>query len=164
MTSKMTVVCDGWTDPKHPRRMLRPGDPGAGVSFGMCDACAASLIDTANGARLEGAASHADFDEALRRVYAACAGLSTCDQLTVLQIACLAIAASARTEAQISSGGFLEEQVRQLAQLRRMAELIEADEPDLETERLYRERDREGMRRRMQGLMDPGMETGEPPE
>jgi len=65
--------------------MLRPGDPDAGVSFGICDACAAAIIDAAKGARLAGAASHADFGEALMRVYAACAALSTSDQLTVLE-------------------------------------------------------------------------------
>ena len=32
------VVCDGWTNPRHPRVVLRDGDP-ARVSHGMCEAC-----------------------------------------------------------------------------------------------------------------------------
>ena len=156
--STMTVVCDGWTEPKHPRRLLRRGDAHAGVSFGMCNACAMALLDAGNDTRLAGAINDAEFRDALLRVYAACAGLSIGDRLTVLQIAWLAIAGNARTEAQMRLGGFLEEQVRQLTQLRKMFALVDTDEPDLEIERLYFEGDREGMRRRMEAIMDPAMD------
>ena len=156
--STMTVVCDGWTEPKHPRRLLRRGDADAGVSFGMCDACAMALIDAGNDTRVGGAGNDAVFGDALLRVYAACAGLSIRDRLSVLQIAWLAIADNARTEAQMSLGGFLEEQVRQLTQLRKMFALVDNDEPDLEIERLYLEGDREGIRRRMEAIMDPAMD------
>ena len=46
-----TIVCDGWITPNHPRRVLRAGDPWAGISFGMCPICAAALIATAERAR-----------------------------------------------------------------------------------------------------------------
>lgn len=32
------VVCDGWTEPKHPRKVLKDGDP-ARVSHGLCAEC-----------------------------------------------------------------------------------------------------------------------------
>jgi hypothetical protein len=161
--SAMTVVCDGWIEPKHPRRLLRRGDADAGVSFGMCDACAMALLAAGNDTRFGSAANDADFGEALLRVYAACAGLSIGDRLTVLQIAWLAIAGNARTEAQMRLDGFLEEQVRQLTQLRKMFALVDTDEPDLEIERLYFDGDREGMRRRMEAIMDPAMDMRDPP-
>ena len=156
--SKMTVVCDGWTEPKHPRRVLCRGDAHTGVSFGMCDACAMALSDAGMHTRFGDAADDADFGDALLRVYAACAGLSIGDRLSVLQIAWLAIADNARTEAHMRMGGFLEEQVRQLTQLRKLFVLVDADEPDLEIERLYLAGDREGMRRRMEAIMDPAMD------
>ena len=162
--STMTVVCDGWTEPKHPRRLLRRGDADAGVSFGMCDACAMALIDAGNDTRFGGAANDADFGDALLRVYAACAGLSIVDRLSVLQIAWLAIADNARTEAEMRGGGFLEEQVRQLTQLRKMFGLVDADEPDLEIERLYFAGDVDGMRRRIGALLDPAMDMKDPPQ
>ena len=31
-------VCDGWTEPRHARKILSPGDP-ARVSHGMCASC-----------------------------------------------------------------------------------------------------------------------------
>lgn len=34
----MMVVCDGWTEPRHARIVLRDGDP-ARVSHGMCAEC-----------------------------------------------------------------------------------------------------------------------------
>ena len=114
--------------------------------------------------RFGDAADDVHFGDALLRVYAACAGLSTGDRLTVLQIAWLAIAGSSRTEAQMRLGGFLEEQVRQLTQLRKMFALVDTDEPDLEIERLYFAGDREGMRRRMEALMHPMMDSIDPPE
>jgi hypothetical protein len=37
------TVCDGWTTPRHPRRILSgPGDPEA-VSHGMCADCLAAM-------------------------------------------------------------------------------------------------------------------------
>lgn len=35
---KPMVVCDGWTEPKHPRIVLSIGDP-TRVSHGMCATC-----------------------------------------------------------------------------------------------------------------------------
>lgn len=46
-----TIVCDGWITPNHPRRVLRAGDPWAGISYGMCPTCAGSLIAAAERAR-----------------------------------------------------------------------------------------------------------------
>jgi len=39
-----TLVCDGWITPNHPRRVLRASPPAAGISFGMCPTCAATMI------------------------------------------------------------------------------------------------------------------------
>jgi hypothetical protein len=33
------VVCDGWTRPAHPRRVLREGTTEGGVSHGICHDC-----------------------------------------------------------------------------------------------------------------------------
>ncbi len=38
----MTIVCDGWTNPRHPRIILKQGGPGP-VSHGMCPACAKAM-------------------------------------------------------------------------------------------------------------------------
>jgi hypothetical protein len=46
-----TIVCDGWMTPNHPRRVLRAGDPGAGISYGICPICAATLVAAAERAR-----------------------------------------------------------------------------------------------------------------
>src|SRR6266850_5067915 len=101
--------------------------------------------------------------EILQRVYAACAGLSTRDTLEVLQLAWLSVASNARAEALIAPGGFPEERARQLEHLRNMAELVEADEPDLELERLFHEGDIEGMLRHMQRLVDASDEKNDGP-
>lgn len=37
-TTPPLIVCDGWTEPRHPRKVLGDGDP-ARVSHGMCPAC-----------------------------------------------------------------------------------------------------------------------------
>ncbi len=36
------VVCDGWTYPKHPRKVLKDGDP-TRVSHGLCEECAQAM-------------------------------------------------------------------------------------------------------------------------
>lgn len=42
----LTVVCDGWTQPRHARKVLRRGDSKY-VSHGMCDECRAALLGAA---------------------------------------------------------------------------------------------------------------------
>lgn len=37
------VVCDGWTEPRHPRIILKDGDP-TRTSHGMCEACEQQLV------------------------------------------------------------------------------------------------------------------------
>lgn len=39
---QLTIVCDGWVEPRHPRKMLKPGNP-EHVSHGMCPECAEAL-------------------------------------------------------------------------------------------------------------------------
>ena len=56
----------------------------------------------------------------------------------------LSLARNARTEALITPGRLPEERARQAEQLRLMAELVAADEPDLEMEKLFREGDVDG--------------------
>ena len=46
-----TIICDGWITPNHPRRVLRAGDPWAGISYGICPICAAALVAAAERAR-----------------------------------------------------------------------------------------------------------------
>jgi hypothetical protein len=46
-----TIVCDGWMTPNHPRRVIRAGDPGAGISYGICPICAAAVVAAAESAR-----------------------------------------------------------------------------------------------------------------
>lgn len=38
ITGGLMVVCDGWTEPRHPRVVLKAGDPEQ-ISHGMCKAC-----------------------------------------------------------------------------------------------------------------------------
>ena len=38
MTTPLLVVCDGWVEPRHPRKVLQDGDP-ARVSHGICPEC-----------------------------------------------------------------------------------------------------------------------------
>ena len=68
----------------------------------------------------------------------AASGPSTIARLKVLEVAWLMLASNARTEALIAPGGFPEEKARQVERLRRMADLVGADEPDLETAALRR--------------------------
>ena len=81
-----------------------------------------------------------EFFETMLRACQACGDLPTRYQLDALQLAWLTIASNARTEALRSSGGFIAERDRQVAQLRKMADVIalDAHEPDLEMERLFR--------------------------
>lgn len=46
-----TIICDGWITPNHARRVLRAGDAGDGISYGICPICAAALIAAAESAR-----------------------------------------------------------------------------------------------------------------
>ena len=76
-------------------------------------------------------------DDDLTRAYLACSHLSTAEKLNVFAGVWLAVANQARTEALGEPGGFPAERARQVAMLQRFAEVIAADEPDLETARLY---------------------------
>jgi hypothetical protein len=94
--------------------------------------------------------------EAVMRVSLACTGLSTREQLDVLQLAWSVVASTARTEALIEPGAHPEERARQVVQLLELAVCVGADEPDLEMERialdierLSREGDIAGMVRRL---------------
>jgi hypothetical protein len=76
--------------------------------------------------------SKTDLFDALVRVCGACEGLPTRNRLQVLQLAWLILASNARAEALVVvPGGFPEEKARQLRQLRKMADLVGADESDL---------------------------------
>lgn len=88
------------------------------------------------------------------RVNAVLEGLTAHERLEVMNLAWLAVANNARTEALILPGGFPAERSRQVDQLRQMADLVSTDEPDLEMERLYHEGDVEGMARRIRDLRD----------
>ena len=92
----------------------------------------------------------------LLAVNAALDGLSTREKLDVVQIAWLTMGSNARTEALSIPGGFPEERARQVEQLEKMAELVSTAEPDLETERLFEEGDREGWLRRVRDQLDEG--------
>ena len=78
-----------------------------------------------------------NFDDDLTRAYLACSHLSTAEKLNVFAGVWLAVASQARTEALGEPGGFPAERARQVAMLQRFAEAIAAEEPDLETARLY---------------------------
>ena len=92
--------------------------------------------------------------ETVALVCDAASGPSTSARLEVLELAWLLLASNARTEALIVPGGFPEEKARQLQHLRRMADLVGADEPDLEMERLFHEGDVAGVIRRVQELAE----------
>lgn len=44
------VVCDGWVEPRHPRKILKHGDLDR-VSHGMCMECAATIYAADEAAR-----------------------------------------------------------------------------------------------------------------
>ena len=89
------------------------------------------------------------FDDDLTRAYLACSHLSTAEKLNVFAGVWLAVASQARTEALGEPGGFPAERARQVAMLQRFAEVIAAEEPDLETVRLYHAGYIDGMLRRV---------------
>ena len=60
----------------------------------------------------------------------------------------------ARSEALAFPGEFPAEQGRQLDHLEKIATLVRNDTPDIELERLFQEKDYEGVRRRFRKLMD----------
>jgi hypothetical protein len=92
--------------------------------------------------------------DAMERLTAACAGLTTREVLDALELTWIAFAANARTEQLSIPGGFPEEQARQVQRLQRIAELVRGDEPDLELERLWQEGDHDGFVARVKHLMD----------
>ena len=93
-------------------------------------------------------------DDDLTRAYLACSHLSTAEKLNVFAGVWLAVASQARTEALGEPGGFPAERARQVAMLQRFAEAIAADEPDLETERLYHAGYIDSMLRRVRAATD----------
>ncbi len=94
------------------------------------------------------------FDDDVTRAYVACAHLSTAEKLNVFAGVWLAVANQARTEALGEPGGFPAERARQVAMLQRLAEVIAAEEPDLETERLYHAGYIDTMLRRVRQQLD----------
>jgi hypothetical protein len=109
-----------------------------------------------------------DLVSKIMQVHSACLelGLSTREELDVLQWAWLAVASNARTEALGIPGGFPEERARQVTRLHAMADEVARDQPDLEMERLYQEGDDEGMHRHIMQLLrgtkdGPATDTGE---
>jgi len=98
----------------------------------------------------------AQFLERLARVTLACGDVSPRDKLDLLAFAWLAVASEARNATLGEPGGFPAERDRQVALLRDFADMIEADTPDLEIERLWQEGDMEGFARYVQSrLSDP---------
>lgn len=71
------------------------------------------------------------------------------EQLMVLSLAWLERAQRIRSDALAIPGGFPAAQARQLADLAKLTELVRADVPDLELERLHHEGDIEGVWRRL---------------
>lgn len=43
----ITVVCDGWTEPRHPRVVIKQGNPRV-ISHGMCAECQRALDEEMN--------------------------------------------------------------------------------------------------------------------
>ena len=87
------------------------------------------------------------------KIYGLVAGLPTTrDRFDALNLAWLAVASQARTDAMITPGGFTDEQERQVHRLRAMADFIATDEP--ETQRLFNEGDFEEMERRLRAWID----------
>jgi hypothetical protein len=101
-------------------------------------------------------ADDAPYFERLARVTVACGDVPPREQLDLLTAAWLVVASGARNAALMEPGGFPAERARQVTLLRRLADLIVADVPDLEMERLWQEGDMEGFRRYVQSrLSDP---------
>ena len=95
-----------------------------------------------------------DFPQLFDRVHrinsVECADLPTREKLDVLSAAWMIIASTARTEALAEPDGFPAERARQVERLRRYAEMIAIDEPDMERERLWHEGDHEAIFRRQE--------------
>jgi len=90
----------------------------------------------------------------------AVSGLSEREMCDVFLVAWMCSATNARTEVLIAPGGFPEERDRQVEQLRKMADLVACDEPDLEMERLFHEGDISKMLQRLRWLCDELDEGG----
>jgi hypothetical protein len=82
--------------------------------------------------------------ELVMAVLDAVSHLSLEDRLTGIEIAWIALAHRARSEALAYPGGFPDEQARQLGHLEKLGLLVAGDAPDLELERLQRQGDLEG--------------------
>ena len=82
------------------------------------------------------------------------------DRLFVLELAWLALASAARTDALALPEGFRTERARQAARLEQMAALVRAGEPHVELERLWDEGDHAGFVRQIRDLMDRERATG----
>lgn len=74
-------------------------------------------------------------------------GLNDEEGLDLFELAWMVRARNIRHAAVIVTGGFLAAQARQLDLLEQMLELVRADTPDLEGERLFHEGDIEGLLR-----------------
>jgi hypothetical protein len=93
--------------------------------------------------------------ESIVRIYLACGGddVPTRDKLELLSAVWLCVASQARNEALIAPGGFPVERDRQSAMLRSFADLVDADQPDVEMERLFLEGDIDGVVRRVRDVL-----------
>jgi hypothetical protein len=83
--------------------------------------------------------------DAMERVFEALSAFDLEEQLFVLELSWMAIASHARNGMLSTTRGFSQEQHRQVAVLDGMRALVQADTPDLDLERLWRERDIEGI-------------------
>jgi hypothetical protein len=103
-----------------------------------------------------------DAIEAMIAVLEACEGKapSLDEQLMILSLAWLERAQRIRSDALAIPGGFPEAQARQLADLEKIIELVKADVPDLELERLHHEGDIEGALRHLGIRPDDPDENG----
>lgn len=82
------------------------------------------------------------------------------EQLMVLSLAWLERAQRIRSDALAIPGGFPEAQARQLADLAKIVELVKADVPDLELERLHHEGDIDGVWRHLRIRQNDSDENG----
>ncbi len=101
-----------------------------------------------------------DFD-AMTRILDAVADRTWKEKLLPLQLAWLAAAGNARTDALFTPDGFTKERAHQVDALEKMVALVAGDEPDLEAERLLQEGDLDGLSRYMWDRLDKAREQGE---
>src|SRR3954471_10230907 len=80
-------------------------------------------------------------------------GLTDDDCLLVCELAWIAMANNLRTAALSFPGGFTDARAMQVDRLQKLAELVAADVPDLEAERLLQEGDLEGYMAHIRKLM-----------